>query len=397
MKRCIYALLAVFLLAGLCASYRVQTDAASVKVSYKGKTTSYAQKKTYAIIDGKRKNLSSTPIFLKSGSLVGPVYGVFKNSPLKINYTTNSKSIKIKYNNKTIKMTNGSRNIVVNGNTEKNALLSAPMKGAKYTATGKTRWIVPIKSVCSRLGLTYEYTNGVVYIKDPAYVKKETENAAAQAKKTVSASTVAAATTAANTNTTPAAKKFVLVLDAGHGGTDSGAVNSSLGLKEKNMTLAILLGAKKYFDTDSRFQVYYTRTADTYPSLSDRYKLANNVKADLFISVHINSASASATGTETLYSNARSSVTGKNGITSKALAAAMQQAAVKTTGFPNRGLSDRPNLQVLKYTEMPSCLIEYGFISNATEARKMNTNTARYGKELYEALVNYLKSQGKIS
>ena len=89
--------------------------------------------------------------------------------------------------------------------------------------------------------------------------------------------------------------------------------------------------------------------------------------------------------------------TTKNGITSKDFATAMQQAVIATTGFTNRGLKSRTDLRVLNQTNMPACLIEYGFISNSTEARIMNANTERYGKELYEAVVNYLKTKGRIS
>ena len=91
--------------------------------------------------------------------------------------------------------------------------------------------------------------------------------------------------------------KQIVVLDAGHGGSDSGAVAN--GYKEKNMTLKIVQAAKSYFDDDPDIKVYYTRLSDTYPSLTERSDLANEVGADRFYSVHINSAGSSATGTET--------------------------------------------------------------------------------------------------
>ena len=188
-------------------------------------------------------------------------------------------------------------------------------------------------------------------------------------------------------------EKLKEIIDAGHGGSDSGATGN--GMAEKNLTLAIVLAAKRSFDKDSRFQVSYTRTSDTYPSLSQRAKLANNKNADMFLCVHINSASASAHGTETLWSKSRNSATQKKGLTSKTLATAMQSAAVAATGFTNRGLVDRPNLYVLKHTNMPACLIEYGFISNRKESARMKANTSAYGKALYKAVVNLMKKQGK--
>ena len=184
-------------------------------------------------------------------------------------------------------------------------------------------------------------------------------------------------------------EKLKEIIDAGHGGSDSGATGN--GMAEKNLTLAIVLAAKRSFDKDSRFQVSYTRTSDTYPSLSQRA----NKNADMFLCVHINSASASAHGTETLWSKSRNSATQKKGLTSKTLATAMQSAAVAATGFTNRGLVDRPNLYVLKHTNMPACLIEYGFISNRKESARMKANTSAYGKALYKAVVNLMKKQGK--
>ena len=200
-------------------------------------------------------------------------------------------------------------------------------------------------------------------------------------------------TTEKEPETVESKDKIKVVIDAGHGGSDSGATGN--GMAEKNMTLAIVLAAKKSFDRDDRFQVSYTRTSDSYPSLSHRANLANNKNADMFLCIHINSASASAHGTETLWSKGRNSVTQKKGLTSRELATAMQSAAVAATGFTNRGLVDRPNLYVLKHTKMPACLIEYGFISNKTEAARMKANTTAYGKALYKAVVNLMKKQGK--
>lgn len=72
----------------------------------------------------------------------------------------------------------------------------------------------------------------------------------------------------------------------------------------KNMTLSIVQKTKYYFDRNANYKVYYTRLSDWYPTLSERYQMANNVGADRFVSVHINDVgeiSYSAKGTETLY------------------------------------------------------------------------------------------------
>ena len=346
--------------------------ATTVNITYKGTTTTYGKVKNKVYVNGKKISLSSRPVYMKEDSYVGPAKAIFKSSSLAVTYKTsgNGKYLTLTYNGHVLKMTNGKKKALLDG--KKTKFGTAPYV-ATYTATGKERWIVPIKSVCNRLGITYKLTSSgkIKLTGDPN----------------------GSSTSTASSQSTD---KVVVVLDAGHGGSDSGATNSKLGKKEKNMTLAIVKAAKSYFDKDSRFKVYYTRTSDTYPSLDDRCNLANKVNADIFISVHINSAAATSTGTETEYNPSRDSKTKKNGITSTMLATAMQKTIVSSTGLRNRGLTKRPNLVVLKKTKMPSCLLEYGFISNKTECIKMCANLSRYGKELYQGIVSFMKAKKQI-
>lgn len=184
--------------------------------------------------------------------------------------------------------------------------------------------------------------------------------------------------------------KNVIVLDAGHGGSDSGATGN--GYREKDFTLSIVKGAKLYFDQNSDYKVYYTRLSDTYPKLEDRSKLANDVKADLFLSVHINSYSTtSAAGTETLY-NPKRNLKNPAGLNCYNLASYVQQYMRASTGFNNRGLKERTGLSVLNRNQVPAALVEVGFISNPTEAKKMAANLNNYGKAVYDAIV-YAASQ----
>ncbi len=376
-----YLKLILIALLCICVSVPVfskPVSAATVRVSFNSKSTSYKNRKNTVYVAGKKVNISKTPIFMKSGAYVGTVNEILKKAGVKTKESSDHKTITLTYGSNKVILKNGSRTVTYNGKTD---TIGAIAFRGKYTSSGKTRWIVPLKSVCKRLGLKYTLSNGVIRITKPAT--------------TAAGSTTATtgATTATKSTTTTSKSQVCIVLDAGHGGIDSGATGN--GLKEKNLTLAIVLAAKKCFDNDSRFKVYYTRTSDTYPSLSDRSSLANNVKADIFISVHINSATASATGTETLYNSLRNSTTAKNGVTSKDLASAMQSAAVQATGFRNRGLVDRKNsLHVLRCTNMPACLIEYGFISNTVESAQMKAKTTYYGQQLYKALVNYSVQKG---
>ncbi len=372
MKRWISLLMVLMLCFSMAVpAASVEAESSSrVTVVYKGKTKTFKNKKTYAYVNDQKIKATKMPIFMKSGCYMGPVNKLFKNSSLKVKVKGNSTTLTMQYMSNIVVMRNGSRVATVNG---EQSTMGAPAMRVTYP-NGKTKWVVPLKSICSRLGITYKLKGGVVQIKG--------------ATNTVTTSAAPAEEAPQNTG------QIVLILDAGHGGIDSGATGN--GYREKSMTLDILLGAKRMFDQDSRFKVYYTRTSDTYPSLTDRSDLANSMNADLFVSIHINSASASAHGTETLYNSSRNTVTARNGLTSRDLATYIQRSVVATTGFVNRGLKNRTDLSVLNRTKMPACLIEYGFISNAQESKTMNANTARYGQELYQAIVGYLQSEGRL-
>ena len=294
---------------------------------------------------------------------MGPVGAILKNSKLKVKATAKGDKLTLTYGPNTVVVQADSRTAVTNG---QKSIMGAPVIHGTYTATGKRRWIVPLNSVCTRLGINYKLSNGKIYISGTT--KSSSNN-------TTSNTTTTTTTTTTKPSTGSNKDKIKIVIDAGHGGSDSGATGN--GMAEKNLTLAIVLAAKRSFDRDSRFQVSYTRTSDTYPSLSQRANLANNKNADMFLCVHINS------------------VTQKKGLTSKTLAKAMHSGAIAATGFTNRGLVDRPGLYVLKHTKMPACLIEYGFISNKKESARMKANTSAYGNALYKSVVNLMKKQGK--
>ena len=384
MRRVFRTFAVLMLILTICMPQNVHASS-RVKVTYKGVTATYSKKKTYIYVNGQKLSLGSSPVFLKSGAYVGPLSRIFFKSALHVGHKASGNQITLTYKSHSLTLKDGSIAVVLDGKKEKDALGAIPMKAAVYKGTTSQKWIVPLKSVCKRLGLDYDMQDGVISITEPEADSADdiADNLSSEGADSVSVP--------AN----PSSKKVVLVMDAGHGGVDSGA-NGKL-YREKNMTLAIVLQAKKYFDRDSRFKVLYTRTADTYPSLDDRCKLANKNNADLFICVHINSAGKTSTGTETLYSRSRVNATRKNGITSLQLATAMQKAVVRTTGFTNRGLVDRPNLRVLKKTNMPACLIEYGFISNPTEEKIMHAALSRYGRELYEGIETYLEKRGTIA
>jgi len=147
--------------------------------------------------------------------------------------------------------------------------------------------------------------------------------------------------------------RSVVCVDPGHGGKDPGAVAFD-GLQEKDIVLDI---SRKLVDKLRSFEldVVLTRETDVYVPLLERAYNANEIGADLFVSIHTNSVtSRQAHGTETLvYSLTSSSVPVAEDILSN----------LTELGLRNRGIKPRPDLTVLKRTDMPAILVETAFIS----------------------------------
>lgn len=175
--------------------------------------------------------------------------------------------------------------------------------------------------------------------------------------------------------------KQIVVLDFGHGGSDSGAVGN--GLTEKQINYNQGMALYKLLENDPNIKVYMTRESDIYPTLRFRSALANDIDADLFVSIHNNSISSSSTkGAETLYYPNAKDLRGKQ------MAQLVQNALVRL-GQLDRGIKERPDLHVLNSTNMPAILLETGFISNATEAKLINSPTfiSKWSQEVYKAIV----------
>ncbi|MBO0558849.1 N-acetylmuramoyl-L-alanine amidase [Clostridium botulinum] len=200
-----------------------------------------------------------------------------------------------------------------------------------------------------------------------------------------------------------------IVLDAGHGGRDSGALSSQATgrLHEADIVQKITIKLGNMLKK-AGYNVIYTRDKvdnHNYPSvtqnLEDRINVANSIKADLFMSIHADSAdSSSANGYSTHYSTHRpkldnSGVYEEDGITydrtpcdaalkSKVLSQLIVNE-MSSLGGSNRGISDH-NLYVTKNALMPSVLVETGFVSNDTEVRKLNSDS--YQNQIAQKLYN---------
>lgn len=147
-----------------------------------------------------------------------------------------------------------------------------------------------------------------------------------------------------------------IVIDAGHGGRDPGATGTK---HEKEFALTMALKLEKRLQ-GSDVAAVLTRQKDVYLELSRRAQIANNLKADAFISIHANASNGSASGTETLYTRPDS----------KPFAEVLQKHLAQATGLRDRGVKEK-NLAVTRETKMPAALIEVGFIDNKDDEAKL--------------------------
>jgi N-acetylmuramoyl-L-alanine amidase len=219
--------------------------------------------------------------------------------------------------------------------------------------------------------------------------------------------------------------KLRIVVDAGHGGWDMGTVGRQ-GLLEKDLALEIAQRLGVLLEQRLGLEVIYTRTDDTFVPLGRRAAIANQVGADLFISVHANYSSLSAArGVETYFTSARpstqvlaeeekevgtapelqlsaSDLRSKSEASQK-LATSVQQAlygavASKSPGVRNRGVK-AASFVVLTGTTMPAILAEVSFVSSPTDEHNLQDPFYRQNiaEALYRGVARYAASSGKTS
>lgn len=226
----------------------------------------------------------------------------------------------------------------------------------------------------------------------------------------------------------PPPKPFVVVIDAGHGGKDPG--NRGNGYYEKKIALNIALELGKRLAKEKNLRIIYTRKTDVFVDLIERANIANKADADLFISIHCDAHSSQAYGAGTfvlgLHANQRNFEIAKKensviffeenyeqnydgfdpnnpesviGLTlmqetyldqSIAAADAIQKRFVKNLKRKNRTVK-QAGFIVLKYTYMPSVLIETGFLTNTKEGAFLNSKKGQddMAKAIADAIIDY--------
>ncbi|WP_438351784.1 N-acetylmuramoyl-L-alanine amidase [Paenibacillus sp. FA6] len=175
--------------------------------------------------------------------------------------------------------------------------------------------------------------------------------------------------------------KKIVVIDAGHGNQDPGAIGVT-GKREKDFNLAVTLKTGQLLKNEPNIDFVLTRNNDTFLELKDRVKIANDLNADVFVSVHANSAgSSAATGSETYYKND----------SSIAFAKVMHKYLVKATGLKDRGVR-YGNFHVIRETKMAAILLEVGYLSNKADESALFTENLqnRVAQGIVDGIKEYL-------
>lgn len=179
-------------------------------------------------------------------------------------------------------------------------------------------------------------------------------------------------------------KGRIIVLDPGHGARDPGATYGSA--TEKAIVLKVSNLVKQKLEKDGAI-VKMTRTGDTFPTLEDRVAFAKNNYAEIFVSIHVNSATnTAASGTETYYSISAND----NEKEDFQLATNINNEIVKNADMKNRGIK-REDYYVIRYSIFPSVLVELGFISNTEDRNKLLNDqyVEIFADSIYKGIVQY--------
>ena len=173
---------------------------------------------------------------------------------------------------------------------------------------------------------------------------------------------------------------YSIMLDAGHGGKDPGAVYN--GRQEKDDALALTLALGEILQ-ERGVDVLYTRTTDVYESPYQKAMEANAAGVDFFVSIHRNSYP-----TDNAVSGVESLIYDRSGI--KLEMAENINDQLESIGFVNLGIKERPGLVVLRRTKMPAVLVEVGFINSDTDNQIFDDNFDNIALAIAEGILETL-------
>lgn len=323
-----------------------------------------------------------------------------------VKWDQGTKSVRIKLRDQDVKLKINSSVVYVNNKKMQMDKASTPRLTEYVHQNGDCKTMVPLRFLSENLGFDVEWnnskrvasiSNGVVQA--PKQEAKPIEKPVQQDEKAPEKSKPAPIekpkAEAVEKKTTdievsqraekPKSGKATVVIDAGHGGKDSGAVGVD-GTREKELALDTARRVESLL-TERGYQVIMTRSRDEYIQLANRAKIANTANADIFLSIHFNSAGTDkAKGIEVLYASENNVSRKKEAGDQRRLANEVLKCILKETGLNNRGIKNRPELAVLRLTDMNAALVEGGFMSNPDEMDTIKTDA--YLDKLARGIVN---------
>lgn len=173
---------------------------------------------------------------------------------------------------------------------------------------------------------------------------------------------------------------YKIMMDAGHGGEDPGAVVGNRREKDDNLNLSLAVGK---ILQNKGFDVAYTRSTDVYQTPFEKAQIANQSGTDYFISIHRNSSP-----TPNQYSGVETLIYDKSG--TKQEMAENINASLANVGYNNLGVKERPGLVVLRRTQMPALLIEAGFINNDNDNQLFDSRFNDIAQAIADGVSNTL-------
>ncbi len=177
-----------------------------------------------------------------------------------------------------------------------------------------------------------------------------------------------------------------VIIDAGHGGTEPGAIYE--GRREKDDTLRLALAVGEILKRDG-VDVVYTRTEDVYDTPFEKAQIANRAGGDFLISIHRNSSPEA-----NQYSGVETLVYDRSG--SKVQLAENINSALEQAGYRNLGVKERPGLVILRRSRMPAVLVEAGFLNTDADNRLFDENFDGIAQAIADGVLQTLREEGKL-
>ncbi len=303
-------------------------------------------------LDSRQLMFEVAPIIENSRTLV-PLRTIFESMGAQVDWNASTRVITAKKGDTTVILPINSRTAMINGSA---CTLEVPPKIVD------SRTLAPLRFVAEAFGgkVTWDGNTRTIYINSSEFPGPPPE---------------------------PQPQETIVVLDAGHGGSDPGALGAKL--KEKDINLAITLKVGDLLQ-QAGIRVEYTRIDDSYVGLQERSSIANKINASIFVSIHNNANVLSGpSGTETYFYAPQDSPELFAQREERArLAQCIQAELVSKLRRPNRGVKEG-NLSVLRNTLMPSVLVEAAFISNPTEEALLQTED--FKNRAAEAIANGIR------